>query len=446
MLELLSMDRIQKFLSDINTLLSDPIIPVSGYALSVIRNGHIVYEHQEGFRRIDNEDPSKNLPMERDTRYRIASISKVFTAIAVMQLADQGKIDIDDDISNYLGFPLRNPYYPDIVITARQMMSHISSIRDGSVYSIPPDVHIKECFLPQGRYYKNAEHFASPEGGKERGPGKYYTYSNLNFGILGTVVEQLSGERFDRYMRDHVLLPMSIHASYNVGDFNANQIHNVATIYKRFGNGVWAVDKPWCAQIDDYRDEVQPHEVISINNPDLAADYKVDITGYKIGTNGTIFSPQGGLRISAHELALAIEMFLNNGVAITGKRILSKDAITQMEKPVWYYQPELDNRDVTDSSHCYGTGLEIISSQLGGGQLVVNAKDIVYYGHLGSAYGLISACYFDPIHKNGFAYAFNGLGASNEIDENRGVNRGLYSERSVWHDRMMTAIYNNLLS
>lgn len=432
-------DQISSLIREIDPLLTDPVIPVSGYALSVIKDGKIAYERQTGLRRIDLEDPSKNLPMERDTRYRIASISKVFTAIAIMQLYDQGKIDIDEDISNYLGFPLRNPYYPDAVITARQMMSHISSIRDGSAYSVPPAVHIKECFLPGGQYYGNAEHFAKPENGKDRGPGKYYLYSNLNFGILGTVIERLSGERFDRYMRTHVLLPMGIYASYNVGDFDQEQIHNVAAIYKRFGDGVWAADKPWCAQMDDYQDEVQPHEIISINNPDLGtADYKEDVSDYKIGTNGTIFSPQGGLRISAHELALTAEMFLNKGVASTGNRILSEKAVAEMEKPVWYYQPELDNRDTTDSTHCYGTGLAIMSTDFGGDHMVKDVDGLTFIGHTGSAYGLISACFFDPENNVGFAYAFNGLGASND------VYLGEYSNRSIWHERMMTAIYNNL--
>jgi len=440
MSEQFSQERIRGLLQEINPLLTDPVIPVSGYALSVIRNGKIAYEHQEGFRRIDREDPAKNLPMERDTRYRIASISKVFTAIAVMQMADRGKIDIDDDVSHYLGFPLRNPHYPDAVITARQMMSHISSVRDGSAYSIPPDVHIRECFLPGGRYYGDAEHFAAPEDGKDRGPGKYYLYSNLNFGILGTVIERMSGERFDRYMREHVLLPMGICASYNVGDFDREQIHNIAAIYKRFEDGVWAADKPWCAQMDDYRGEVQPHEIISINNPDLGtADYKEDVADYRIGTNGTIFSPQGGLRISVHELALAAEMFLNKGVAATGKRILSEKAVAEMETPVWYAQSELDNRDVTDSTRCYGTGLAIISTEFGGDRMVEDADDITFCGHTGSAYGLISACFFDPENKTGFAYAFNGLGASDEMY------RGKYSGRAIWHERMMGAIYNHLL-
>lgn len=428
--------KINDFITEIDKLFTDPAIPICGYAVSIIKDGKISYEHQAGFRRMDLNDASKNLKMNRDTRYRIASISKVFTAIAVMQLFDQGKIDIDDDISNYLGFTLRNPNYPDEKITARQMLSHISSIRDGSAYSFPPGSHIKEAFVPSGKFYCNGEHFAAPENGKDRRPGKYYLYSNLNFGILGTVIERLSGQRFDKYMREHVLLPMGIQASYNVGDFDAEQINNVAVIYKRFGDGKWDPSKPWCAQMDDYKDEVQPRDVISINNPDLGtADYKENVSDYVIGTNGTIFSPQGGLRISAHELAMMAEMFLNGGVAANGTRILSEEAVRQMHEPVWYYEPALDNRDPADSTFSYGTGLAIISRRLGGDRVAEECVEDEYFGHTGSAYGLISACFYDPQKKVGFAYAINGLGSSNEV---------YVGKRSVWHDKFMAAIYNNL--
>lgn len=422
-----------------DNLLCDPEIPVLGYAFSIIKDGKIAYERQNGFRRIDTDNLENNLPMERDTRYRIASISKVFTAIAVMQLADQGKINVDDDISNYIGFSIRNPYYPDIMITVRQIMSHTSSIRDGSAYSIPHDVHIKECFIPEGKYFGNAEHFAAPEEGKDTSPGKYYVYSNLNFGILGTVVERLSGERFDHYMRKHVLLPLGTNASFNLGDFDAAEIHNLATIYKRFGEGIWDVSQPWCAQMDDYQDEVQPHEIISINNPDLGtSDFREDISDYKIGTNGTIFSPQGGLRISAHELALAAEMFINSGVAANGNRILSEGAVKQMMTPAWIVDPTKDNGDTSAGCHCYGAGMRILSTKIGGDIVVPNRDDISLYGHTGSAYGLISGCFFDPERRSGFSYAFNGIGA----DKDRHC--GVFSKRAIWNEIAMMAVYNNL--
>lgn len=432
-----SEEQINRTTSVFDSLLTDADIPVAGYAFSVLKDGKIAYEHQNGFRRIDPENPANNLPMERDTKYRIASISKVFTAIAIMQLADHGLINIDGDISEYLGFKLRNPNYPNSIITARQLMSHISSIRDGSAYAIPVMTHIKECFIQDGSYYGNGEHFAAPEDGKDRGPGKYFLYSNLNFGILGTVIERLSGQRFDEYMREHVLLPMGINASYNVGDFNEEEIHNVAVLYKRIRDGEWDPRGEWCAQMDDYQDIVQPRDVISINNPDLGiSNYEESIADYEIGTNGTIFSPQGGLRISAHELALMAEMLMNKGVATNGMRILSEEAVKQMETVVWFYDPAKDNCDMTNFTRSYGTGLVFISDRLGGDYLVEGLDGLTYCGHTGSAYGLVSACFFDPDKKQGFAYAFNGLGSRTDVYGNK---------RTIWHRIAMEAIYRNML-
>lgn len=431
--------QIRAFVKDIDSLRSDPVIPILGCALSVVKDGKIVYEYQNGFRRIDPKKPKKGLPMEGSTRCRIASVSKIFTSIAIMQLAEQGMLDLDGDVSNYIGFLLRNPYYPDAMITVRQLMSHISSLRDGSAYSLPSAVRIEECFVPEGRYYHQAEHFAAPEHGRNRSPGKYYTYANLNYGVLGTVVERLSGERFDRYMRKHVLLPMGIEASYNVADFDQEQIHNLATIYKRYRNGIWATDKPWSPQIDDYQDAVQPQDVVSINNPDLCEDYHEPVGEYRVGTNGTVFSPPGGLRISAHELALLILMMLGNGVAANGNQILSERSVREMKKLVWYKRRGVDNCDLGDSARAYGAGLAVISPRYGGDRAVANDSDLTLYGHTGSAYGLISACFFAPERRFGFAYAINGVGADPEL------HLGKYCNRSILHEKMMTAIYDHLL-
>ena len=364
----------------------------------------------------------------------------MFTAIGIMRLFDQGLIDLDEDAGKYLAFPLRNPHYPDAIITPRMLLSHISSIRDGSAYSIPSKTHIKECFLPRGSFYCGGEHFAAPDGVHDMGPGGFYLYSNLNFGILGTIIELLSGQRFDHYMREQVLKPMGIGASFNLGDFDESGILDVSAIFKRFGDGVWDVSKPWCAQMDDYQGVVQPKNIISINNPDLGtANYEEDVTDYQVGTNGTIFSPQGGLRISAHELVLAAVMFLNGGVAENGNRILSEEAVRQMTAPVWWYAPGKNNKDMDDSAHAYGTGLNIISTEIGEDHVIAEADDITIYGHTGSAYGLISACYFDPVTRSGFAYAFNGTGADHDL------HKGNYCQRTIWHERMMTAIYRNFL-
>lgn len=425
----------QQLTDTMDSFLYDAKIPVIGYSASLIENGRITFERSGGYRHYD-ANADKCLPMNRDTRYRIASISKMFTSIAIMQQVESGKMSLDGDASEYLGFELRNPHFPNIAITPRLLMAHYGSVRDGSAYSIPKSVSISECFLPGGSYYRDGEHFASPDGIHNMAPGGgYYVYSNLNYGLLGTIVERLSAERFDKYVRKHILLPMGISASFNLGDFNKEQIENLAAIYKPIKDGSWTVEGEWTAQADDYKGEIQSPDNVIISNPDLGiADYTESIADYVIGTNGTVFSPQGGLRISAHELALLGEMFLGLGMASNGNRILRPESIEELFKPVWVYSKELDNRDLNDSSCAYGAGINIVSAALGGDYLAQGMDDITMYGHTGSAYGLLSACYVDPVNNVGFAYAFNGTGADHEM------NKGLYSRRTIWHERMMSAI------
>lgn len=425
----------QPLAAQMDALLTDPEIPVIGYSVSLIQDGRIAYERSGGYRRYDADDPAQCLPMDRDTRYRIASISKMFTCTAVMQQVELGRMSLDEDAGTYLGFPLRNPHYPNAVITPRLLMAHYGSIRDGSAYSIPKDIPICECFLPAGRYYADGSHFAAPDGLHNMGPNGYYVYSNLNYGLLGTIIERLSGERFDCYMRRHVLAPMGIHASFNPGDFNQEQLDHLAVIYKRCADGVWAADRPWTAQFDDYRGRIPDPDTVSISNPDLGlADYTEHVADYRIGTNGTIFSPQGGLRISAHELAIFGQMLLGKGVAPNGSRILSEQSVRELFTPVWSYDPALDNRDPLDTAYAYGAGVNIISPDIGGDHMAAGRGDITLFGHTGSAYGLISACYVDPARNVGFAYAFNGLGADTES------HLGRYTRRTIWHERMMDLI------
>ncbi len=80
---------------------------LAGLAIEAISDGEVVYKYAGGRRVIDNDDPANDLPFETDTRVRIASVSKTFVAVGIMQLAEQGKIDLDADVSEYLGFELR---------------------------------------------------------------------------------------------------------------------------------------------------------------------------------------------------------------------------------------------------------------------------------------------------------------------------------------------------
>lgn len=95
-----------KLNTDLQLLIDDNKNGVPGVGAAVIKNDRLVYEKTLGSRYIDNANPQNNLPLTRDTKLRIASLSKVFVAAAYMQLSEQGKIDLDADISRYLGFTL----------------------------------------------------------------------------------------------------------------------------------------------------------------------------------------------------------------------------------------------------------------------------------------------------------------------------------------------------
>src|SRR5690606_30777814 len=118
-------------------------------------------------------------------------------ATSIMQLVEAGKLSLEDDFSDLVGFKIRNPKYPETVITLRMVLSHTSSINDSQGYfnfdSINP-----EKGGSWAKCYNNYE------------PGKGYQYCNLNFNMVGAVIEKKSGERFDQYVKKHILDPLGL--------------------------------------------------------------------------------------------------------------------------------------------------------------------------------------------------------------------------------------------
>src|SRR4051794_40357331 len=119
-----------------------------------------------------------------DSPVRIASISKLVVALGVMRLVEQGRLDLDRDVSDYLGWNLRNPAFADRPITLRLLLSHRSSLRDGVEYAIPLGTTLQSVVAAPAAF--DAEH----------PPGAFFHYTNLNFPVIATVMERASGERF----------------------------------------------------------------------------------------------------------------------------------------------------------------------------------------------------------------------------------------------------------
>lgn len=422
---------------------------LAGLAVEALKDGKVVYSWAGGRRYIDNDAPENDLPFETSTRVRIASVSKTFVAVGIMQLFEQGKLDLDADVSDYLGFPLRHPEYPDTPITCRMLLSHTSGIRDGESYSIDPSLSLWEFFLPDGIFYDDGAHFS--EAGEA--PGEYFSYANLNYGVLGTVLEAVSGERFDRYMYAHVLQPMGIGASFSLSDFDRAQLDELAEIYrKEYGEDGWAAEgSDWIVQFDERAARSTDPNRITVANPDSEGGYSfASAADYVIGTNATIFSPQGGLRISADELAVYVQMFMNNGT-INGNQILSSESVDAMFTPVWTWNGSEDSSNGDSEGGlfaCYGLGIHIITNGAyndGYGDNFLedtDAQKLNLAGHYGDAYGEFSIFMLDREQKAGFLYICNGT----ECDYYNEPSYGNYSENWIWEEEIVTALYENIFN
>jgi CubicO group peptidase (beta-lactamase class C family) len=327
-------------------------------------------------------DNTRNFNVTENTKFRIASISKTITAIGIMQLVEQNLMGLDDDISQILGYAVVNPNYPNVTITPRMLLSHTSTIIDGTTYSSfltatvnnNPIPNLSELLTTGGNYY-TAGLFNNTV------PGNYFNYSNTNYVILGTILEKISNLRFDVYCKQNIFQPLGLDASFNVNDLQS--IDSVAVLYRK-PSGIWT------AQQDNYQG-VPP----IFNN----------LAGYIPGTNGGRFGPQGGLRISAEDLA-TIFMCLNNN-NFCAFNMLNAASVANMVANEWTYNGSNGN-NYYGLFRSWGLGIHRITSTPNND--IALPGSAVMFGHTGEAYGLVSDAYFDTIRKVGFVFITNGVG------------------------------------
>ena len=415
----------------LSNMIGDEGIKVPGLGAIVYRDGAEVYDGFWGNRVLAAD--GQNLPMTREARFRVASVSKMFVAFTLLQLAEEGRLCLDDDASLYLGFTLRNPHFPHIPITVGMLANHTSSLRDGKIYSIPPEKSVREFFCPTGEYWENGAHF----GGADQPPGVYFTYSNLNYGLLGTIIEAVTGERFDRYQKDHILRQLDTGADYVPGNFSRREFEKLGAIYqKKDGLGHWDEFGEWYGKADDYRGIRPPSEMIALQNPyDENARELCSLKNYRPGNNATAFSPTGGLRISAEELSHALEMLLNDGT-YRGRQILSPASVALMLGCQWAYDPQQKNGATYGGTLLsYGLG----AYRMPGGSTAGLCRNprIDLVGHTGEAFGLFSALCLRPGRKDGFIYIVNGTAIDLETD---GRSRGQIGNNYIWEEMLADAL------
>lgn len=311
-----------------------------------------------------------------DDPVRIASVSKLVTALGVMRLVDAGKLDLDRDVSDYLGYPLRNPAFPDRQITLRLLLSHQSSLLDSDdLYIIPLGVTIQQR-LTDPRVWDGAH---APGSG-------WFHYTNLNFPVVASVLERVSGERFDQLMLRLVLRPLKLSACFNWSGCSALTTSRAVVLYRATGE----VAK------DDLHGIAPACLVVA------AADGSCDVNSYALGSNGAMFSPQGGLRISMRDLAKVGQM-----LARDGKGFLTRAAFAQLIRPQWRFDGTngLGENGEADGFFCsYGLAVQTIGTVKNAchDDLFGDAKRRL--GHAGDAYSLKSGLWLDPKSGRGLAF------------------------------------------
>lgn len=170
-----------------------------GVAVGVVHDQQLVWSRGFGY-----ADVAAKKPMTADTRFRIASNSKLFAAIAILQLREAGKLRLDDPVNKHLPWFTMKPAGPDDgPITIEQLLSHSSGLQreagdHWSSFDFPTETELKA--LMTGRQAAFA-------------PQTRWKYSNLAFALAGLVVEQVSGQRWADYVSANILKPLDMTAT-----------------------------------------------------------------------------------------------------------------------------------------------------------------------------------------------------------------------------------------
>jgi CubicO group peptidase (beta-lactamase class C family) len=421
-----------KLSAELNDIVRSPTQPLASLSVLAVREGQVVYHQQFGSKRIDNANSANNKPADAQTMYRIASISKLITTLGVMRLVEDGKLSLDVDISQYLGYSVRNPNYPDSAITLRMLMNHTSSLRDagGYYWEDKLGVNLKDVLVPGGARFGQGEAWS-----KQAKPGTYFAYTNFSWGVVGTVMERATGERFDRLMHRLIFNPMDLSGGFNPAELSPMSLDNIATLYRKRseinGKEVWDTTGPWVAQVDDYSQTVP----IPRAGPN-----------YVVGSNGTLYGPQGNCRLSAEGLGQVMLMLMHDG-KLNGKLILKKSSVDEILSEQWRNDGMGKNGESS-----FGTGASLFNawglgaqrfldvSGASKGDRLVEAGGFKAYGHLGDAWGLTSAIVFNREKKSGMIFLIGGPGF--DPDTNRGSYSGLYRHE----EKILNALYQYALN
>lgn len=251
-------------------------------AVCVIENGDIKYDYAYGV-----QEKGTETLCTADTKYRVASISKVLVAMSAMAMNEQGVISLDDDFAPYLSERmLRNPKYPNTPVTIRHLLTHSSSLVSVSMSGTGKEVLVSRIGV-------NKAWSARKPGGENS-----WEYSNAGYAALGAVLESASGKTLVDYADSYFFAPLGADASFHASNIKSKE--SIATLYR-----------------SDHKEGRIPSQFLEAAYSEIPGD------------NFSIYP--GGLVISARDYAKLVCILANNG-CYNGMYYLSEESVAEMEK------------------------------------------------------------------------------------------------------------------
>ncbi len=304
-------------------------------ALSVLvfKEDDILYEDYLGQSNIE-----QNIALENDHLFLLASVSKVITATALLQLNDQNLFDLDDNINDFLPFDVNIPNQ-NTTITFRMLLTHTSAINDGSALDnqyyygedspVQLGYFLENYLVPGGEFYNASENFHNFD------PGTKHEYSNIGNALIGLLVQEISGMDFSDYCKQNIFTPLGMTNTY----WHLNEISQT-------------IVQPYDYNFSSRKNEVVQHYTFT--------DY-----------------PNGGLRSTSRDLFKFLGAFVQGGQS-NSVQLLQAETINAMITP---QIPSIDNE----------VGLHLF---------LMNASNNLW-GHDGGESGVATIMAFNPTTKIG---------------------------------------------
>ncbi|MBU2651084.1 MAG: beta-lactamase family protein, partial [Bacteroidetes bacterium] len=264
---------------------------IPGASLCFLKDGQMYWKWHNGVANL-----AQGNPVNDSTVFMACSISKTVIITAIMQLYEEGMFQLDDDVNEYLPFEVKNPLFPDSIITFRYLMTHLSSINDnlellnslityGHDCPIPISSLLEAYLVPGGMYFTDQSYASFP-------PFQEHNYTNVGATLLAYLVERMTDTDFETYCQNHIFQPLGMEqTSFRLANLDQSRI---ATPYLQQDGTLIPTDHP----------------------------------GFPV-------YPSGALRTSAMQLAKLLGMYMQGGT-YEGVTILNQntvDLITTLQYP-----------------------------------------------------------------------------------------------------------------